>query len=236
MLDRPNPHINYVDGPILEEKYFSFVGLYPIPLVYGMSIGELALMILGEKWLDQKVDLLVVPCANYTRKDNYVLPIPPSPNLSTALAIALYPSLGILEGTVVSEGRGTQKPFTCFGFPEKLSQKKWGNCSFIPQKNTASLHPKFLNQNCQGLCLDLIQDEKLLYPQKINWSYLEMAFENFADKENFFLNSDFFEKLTGTAQIRKTLLSGGKMADLEPIWQEKIADFLAKRQKYLLYP
>ena len=189
LLDRPNPNISYIDGPVLDMKYKSFVGMHPVPIVHGMTIGEFAKMINGEGWLEGKLkcDLTVVPVMNYSRKTAYSLPIKPSPNLPNDKAINLYPSLCLFEGTNVSIGRGTEMQFQIFGSPY-LNTKNY-KYKFIPISNFGAKNPKFKNKMCFG---ENLENNKHL--SKVNLSWIINAYENTSDKSMFF--NSFFIRLT----------------------------------------
>ena len=178
VLDRPNPNAHLVDGPILNLKFKSFVGMHPVPIVYGLTIGEYAQMINGEKWLDQnlKCDLTVIPINNYSHNTPYILPVKPSPNLPNAQSIHLYPSLCLLEQTVMSVGRGTEKQFQIYGHPELPS----GDFSFIPQPNQGAKHPKHKGILCYGKDLTFV-----VAPKGIKLTWLIEAYTLFEDKESF---------------------------------------------------
>lgn len=226
LLDRPNPNGYYVDGPVLDPAYQSFVGMHPIPIVYGMTLGEMARMIIGEKWLEIKkpLDLQIVPVKNYRRQKNIKIPLPPSPNLPNEQAIALYPSLCLLEPTVVSVGRGTNKQFQIYGHPDFKS-----DFSFVPQPNTASKYPKLEGQTCYGFDL-----EKIPKPNRIRLDFLQNAYALISNKEAFFLKT--FDRIAGTDQLRKQLEIGMTENAIRASWEPQLAQFKMKRQRYLLYP
>jgi uncharacterized protein YbbC (DUF1343 family) len=228
LLDRPNPNGHYIDGPILEEKHQSFVGMHPIPIVYGMSIGEYAQMINGEKWLRNGIqcDLTVIPIKNYTHKTSYVLPVKPSPNLPNAKSINLYPSLCFFEGTGISCGRGTDKQFQIFGAPELPTDIY--NYSFTPMPNEGAKHPKFEQNICNGL--DLSDTENL---DQIELQWLIDAYANYPDKKNFFI--PFFTKLAGTEVLQNQVELGYSAVDIKKTWQPGLDKFKKTRAKYLLY-
>jgi len=228
VLDRPNPNGHYVDGPMLETDYKSFVGMHPVPIVYGMTIGEYAQMINGEKWMKNgiKCDLTVIALKNYTHASKYSLPIKPSPNLPNDTSINLYPSLCLFEGTNVSVGRGTEKQFQIFGSPF-LKNKNFTYC-FTPQPNFGAKHPKYENVECCGL--DLSKTKPL---DKINISYLVEAYASTPDKSNFF--NKFFVKLAGTKLLQEQLTNGVSAKEIHQSWQPKIELFKKVREKYLLY-
>ena len=234
VLDRPNPNGFYVDGPVLEPAYKSFVGMHPVPVVYGMTIGEYARMINGEKWLANGVqcDLTVIKIEGYTHETRYVLPVAPSPNLQTAEAIYLYPSLCLFEGTNVSVGRGTDQPFEMYGAPGMLS----GGYRFTPRAIPGvSENPPFKGQECRGYLLHDIAAENLNNPGRLNLSYLLTAYRDCADKASFFLKNNFFDKLAGTDQLRKQLLVGANEEEIRASWEPDLEKFRHIREQYLLY-
>jgi uncharacterized protein YbbC (DUF1343 family) len=224
VLDRPNPNGHYIDGPVLEEKYKSFVGMHPIPIVHAMTIGEYAKMIIGEKWIEKKCDLTVIKMLNYNRKKIYELPIKPSPNLPNKKAVNLYPSLCLFEGTNVSIGRGTKKPFQHFGHP-KLNLY---NYSFIPKSGPGSKYPKHENKICYGK--DLTNTPIL---NSINLEWLIETYNQSQNKEDFFIS--FFDKLAGTDKLRKQIISGKSIREIKKSWEDDLKEFKNIRNKYLLY-
>jgi len=224
VLDRPNPNGHYIDGPVLEGKYKSFVGMHPIPIVHAMTIGEYAKMIIGEKWIEKKCDLTVIKMLNYNRKKIYELPIKPSPNLPNKKAVNLYPSLCLFEGTNVSIGRGTKKPFQHFGHP-KLNLY---NYSFIPKSGPGSKYPKHENKICYGK--DLTKTPIL---NSINLEWLIETYNQSQNKEDFFIS--FFDKLAGTDKLRKQIISGKSSIEIKKSWKAELNEFKNIRNKYLLY-
>jgi uncharacterized protein YbbC (DUF1343 family) len=232
LLDRPNPNGHYIDGPILESKQRSFVGLDPVPLVYGMTIGEYARMLNGEGWIRGKAKLTVIPIAGYRHSSSYSLPIKPSPNLPNDRAIALYPSLAFFEGTVFSAGRGTTKPFELYGHPSYRSKK----FSFVPQSRVGAKYPKFQNKKCYGIDLSQKSLKSIRAKKQIELSYLQDAYANFPNKKQFFLKNNFMDKLAGTDKLRKQILSGLSEAKIRASWQRDLDKFRKIRMKYLIYP
>lgn len=232
VLDRPNPNGFYVDGPVLDKKYQSFVGMHEIPLVHGMTPGELAGMINEEGWLqDQiKVDLQVIPVENYTHDRYYELPVAPSPNLPNMKSIYLYPFLGLFEGTPVSIGRGTEMPFQVIGHPEFDST----NFSFTPHSIPgASMHPKHKNIQCYGWDLrDTALD--LRNQKKIHLTWLIQAYNELDQGEQFF--KSFFQKLSGTDNLKRQIIEGKTEKQIRDSWKEELDEFKKMRKKYLLYP
>lgn len=231
VLDRPNPNGFYVDGPVLEPDFSSFVGLHPIPVVFGMTIGEYARMVNGEGWLQDelKCNLTVIPCGNYTHQSMYELPVPPSPNLPTMNAVYLYPSTCFFEGTSLSEGRGTDAPFEIFGHPDL----KDADFTFIPESRPGfSSHPKLEGQLCYGIDLRSLRGTRVREPG-LNLTWLIDAYNNFPDKDHFF--TDFFENLTGTASLRQQIIAGKSEEEIRKSWQPGLERFRRIRAKYLIY-
>ncbi|MDR2906697.1 MAG: DUF1343 domain-containing protein [Bacteroidales bacterium] len=232
ILDRPNPNGHYVDGPVLEKKQTSFVGMHPIPIVHGMTIGEYAYMINGEKWLKNGLQctLIVIEMEHYNRHKPYHLPIPPSPNLSTDQAIALFPSLCFFEGTEVSVGRGTNKPFEIYGSPDFKTLP----FKFTPQIiKGKSENPPFKNTLCYGIDLSLKPYDSIRQEKQLNLSYLIQAYQLSSEKSKFF--NDFFEKLAGTPTLRQQIISGLSENEIRQSWQPGLTQFLSQRKPYLLY-
>ena len=224
VLDRPNPNGHYVDGPIREEGFESFVGMHPIPIVHGMTIGEYAKMINGENWISTKCDLTVIEMEYYTHQSSYDLPIKPSPNLPNARSVNLYPSLCLFEGTTVSIGRGTDFPFQHFGAPYLES-----SYSFTPKSGAGSKNPKHKNTECFGA--DLRFQENYLTAINLNW--LIFCYNNSDNKEKFFNN--FFDKLAGTDKLRLQIIEGGNSKEIKESWKKGLEEFMKIRKKYLLY-
>jgi len=232
LLDRPNPNGFYVDGPVLEPGFSSFEGLHEVPVVYGMTIGEYARMINGEGWLGGGLacKLTVIPCENYSHHSRYNLPVPPSPNLPSMNSIFLYPSVCFFEGTVISEGRGTNSPFEVFGHPELQA----GDYSFTPESIPgADSHPKLIGKLCRGKDLRYLRDIVDRQPG-LNLSWLIYAYENFPDKDNFF--TPFFDKLAGTSHLRHQIIEGLSEEKIRTSWADDLASFNKIRSKYLIYP
>lgn len=229
ILDRPNPTGHYVDGPILDMKYKSGVGALPIPIVHGMTLGELAGMINGEGWLKngQKCRLKVITCRNYTHRTLYELPVPPSPNLPDMTSIYLYPSLCYFEGTPISVGRGTDKPFKIYGHPSMT-----GPFEFTPRPMKSAPNPPCKNRLCKGYDLSDTPAEKLK-SMKIDLSYIIEAYKNSRLGDKFF--TSFFELLTGVGYVR-TMIQEGKGADeISSMWKDDVEKFKRQRKPYLLY-
>ncbi len=230
VLDRPNPNGFYVDGPILDMKHKSGVGWLPIPVVHGMTLGELALMINGEKWLPQarKCQLTVIPCKNYTHSSRYELPIAPSPNLPNIHSIYLYPSTCLFEGTVMSLGRGTSFPFEVYGHPKY----KGADFSFTPRSLPGAKNPPLLNQKCYGVDLRNISNE-YIWENGFDLSYIIDAYNNLKMGNAFF--TSFFEKLVGVDYIRKMIVEGKSNEEIRKMWQNDVERFKKQREPYLLY-
>jgi uncharacterized protein YbbC (DUF1343 family) len=233
ILDRPNPNGHYVDGPVLKKGFESFVGMHPVALVHGMTIGEYAQMINGEGWLAEsaKCQLSIIACINYTHQSRYRLPVKPSPNLPNMTSVYLYPSLALFEGTEVSVGRGTNKPFQQIGMPNFTQ----GNNSFTPVSiANASVNPPHKGVLCKGF--DLARADEYRDLNEVNIEWLIMMYENAPNKENFFLKSGFFNKLAGTDELMNQLKAGNKEDEIRDSWQDGLNNFKATRKKYLLYP
>lgn len=230
ILDRPNPNGNYVDGPILDMKYKSGVGYLPIPVVHGMTLGELALMINGEGWLPQskKCDITVIKCKNYTHNTMYQLPIAPSPNLPNMKSIYLYPSTCLFEGTQASLGRGTSYPFQVYGHP----LMKGYTFNFTPKSISGAKNPPLLNQKCYGVDLRNIPDEQI-YTKGINLSYVIDAHQNLKMENKFF--TSFFENLIGVDYVRKMIIQGKSADEIKEMWKDDVEKFKQQRKPYLLY-
>jgi uncharacterized protein YbbC (DUF1343 family) len=238
ILDRPNPNGNYVDGPVLDMKYKSFVGVSKIPVVYGLTLGEYAKMAKGEKWINHADDLslTVVSCVYYDHNDFYRLPIHPSPNLKTSRAIFLYPSLCFFEGTNVSVGRGTDYPFEVIGSPYT---KMDSGFTFIPESRSGATDPPSRGQLCRGYDLRKYYKEtghELSSEMKgVNIKYLLKMYSLCTDKDKFFSSPDFFDKLAGSDQLRKAVIAGKTESDIRASWQPALREYKAIRKKYLLY-
>ena len=230
ILDRPNPNGFYVDGPILDMKHKSGVGWLPIPVVHGMTLGELALMINGEKWLPEGriCDIEVVACQNYTHQTRYELPIAPSPNLPNIHSIYLYPSTCLFEGTPVSLGRGTDFPFQAYGHPKY----KNSSFSFTPRSVPGAKNPPLLNEKCYGVDLRTVSHEEI-WSKGFDLSYIIDAYNNIQIGDKFF--TSFFEKLVGVDYIRKDIIAGKTANEIKEKWLCDVAKFKEQRRPYLLY-
>jgi uncharacterized protein YbbC (DUF1343 family) len=230
VLDRPNPNGHYIDGPILEPSYKSFVGMHPVPIVYGMTVGEYAQMINGEGWLNNQMqcNLWVISCLNYKHKYHYNLPIAPSPNLRTQAAVSLYPSLCLFEATTVSVGRGTDHPFEVYGHPQFPQQ----DFQFMPIATNGASNPKHFNVLCQGFNLTP-RTFKRAY--QIDLSYLIRAKELLTDSIKFIDQPSFFNRLAGTASLADQIEKGWSAKEIRSTWQPGLEGFAQIRSKYLLY-
>jgi len=226
VFDRPNPNGSIVDGPLLEKEFTSFVGMHPVPLLHGMTIGEYAQMVNGEKWLKEgeKCKLTVIPCSNYKREMAYSLPVKPSPNLPNDQSINLYASLCFFEGTNVSMGRGTEKQFQIYGSP---FLKKTG-FSFTPKPNFGAKDPVYNGKECFGEDLTAYPKLKQL---EIKW--LIKAYQNTSDKTKFF--NGFFTKLAGTKKLQQQIESGVSEKEIRESWKKDLETFKAMRKQYLIY-
>mgnify|MGYP002766683725 FL=1 len=244
ILDRPNPNGFYVDGPVLDMKFKSGVGWLPITTVHGMTLGELALMINGEKWLENGTcDLTVVPCLNYTHNTRYSLILPPSPNIKDMRAVYLYSSTCYFEGTVVSLGRGTQFPFETYGHPAMTGY----SFSFVPRSIPGAKSPQFLDEECHGVDLRR-KPLRDIWAEKINLEYVIDAYRNLNMGDKFFGKNNFFELLAGVDWFRSMIEEGlpstvtassvtsSLAAEISAHWAPDVEAFKARRAPYLLYP
>ena len=226
ILDRPNPNGGIVDGPLLEKEYSSFVGMHPIPVLHGMTIGEYALMINGQKWLKDSIQchLKIVPCENYLRGMPYSLPVKPSPNLPNDQSINLYASLCFFEGTNVSVGRGTDKQFQIYGSPYLPNV----DFCFVPMPNLGAKDPVYNGRDCFGEDLSGIPKVKQL---ELKW--LIKAYNETEDKSKFF--NSFFTKLAGTKNLQQQIESGIPEVEIRAYWQKDLEEFKKMRNEYLIY-
>ncbi len=233
ILDRPNPNGHYVDGFILETSFSSFVGMHPIPVVHGLTVGELAQMINGERWLKNKLkcDLKIIPCKNYDHNSLYQLPIKPSPNLPNMRSIYLYPSLCFFEGTVVNIGRGTQQQFQVIGDPNYPDT----NFSYTPISRAGAKYPKHENKLCYGKNLTSLSLEDLQKEKRLNLNYIIDFYNNYPKKETFFLKNNFIHKLAGTDLLKKYIIEGKTEKEIRTAWKKELGEYLLMRKKYLLY-
>ena len=237
LLDRPNPNGHYVDGPLLDmEGHRSFVGIIPIPVVHGMTLGELAGMINGKYWLKDSLqcDVTVIKCKNYTHHTLYSLPVPPSPNLPNDRSIYLYPALCPFEGTVVSLGRGTDAPFQIYGHSEMSGY----DFSFTPVSVPAAPRSPQMDLLCFGVDLRSAPPNETIFKEGFTLKYIIDAFQNLNKntriEEGFFRGS--FERLVGVSYIRPMILAGKSADEIKACWQEDVAQFMKDREPYLLYP
>lgn len=230
VLDRPNPNGHYVDGPVMKPEFTSFVGMHPVPIVYGMTIGEYAQMIDGEGWLDvkNKLDLEVIPIAHYTHRSKYSLPVKPSPNLPNDKSINLYPSVCLFEGTQVNEGRGTDMQFQVYGSPHLKNMP----FQYTPVSKPGASEPKFKNQRCYGE--DLRDTPDLDY---INLDWLIKAYQNNTKQPFWTKNGKHFwiDQLAGTDELRKQIEEGWTAEQIKATWQKDLEKFKTIRAKYLIY-
>ena len=250
ILDRPNPNGFYVDGPVLDMKYKSFIGMQPIPIVYGMTIGEYGLMLAGENMLSKEANVInaynittqptkdtpfhvtVIKCKNYDHTSKYILPVMPSPNLKTMQAIYLYPSTCFFEGTVLSEGRGTDAPFQMFGHPS-LPKNLY---AFTPMPNAGAKSSKCFNQLCYGWNVSGSNEDILKkVNNKIQLKYFIEAYKLFPGKDSFFLKNNFINKLAGNDVFQQQIKQRKTEAEIRKSWQPGLNKFKAIRKKYLLY-
>ncbi len=232
IFDRPNPNGHYIDGFVLEKPFRSFVGMHPIPVVHGLTMGELASMINGEGWLSEgrKLDLTVVKNLHYTHLSNYETPVPPSPNLRDILAILLYPSTCFFEGTVITEGRGTDRPFVQFGHPVLTGSPH--QFTPVPSKGFT---PRYADTLCYGFDLSCLSTDAVRAKDRIDLSWLLKMYGLYPDKEKFFLPSLYIDKLAGTDRLRKMILEGKSEEDIRNNWKQEIEAYKKIRKKYLLY-
>lgn len=229
VLDRPNPNGHYIDGPTMQWEHTSFLGMAPIPLVYGMTIGEYAQMLNGENWMKTKrnTDLTIIPIENYTHSTPYSLPIRPSPNLPNDVSITLYPSLGLFEGTSVNAGRGTAFQFQRYG-ASFLDSTRYG-LRYTPKPNFGSKYPKEMGKTCYGR--DLSSASRM---NSVSLEWILDAYQNSRDRSNFF-KTDAFTKHVGTTTLQKQIEEGLSESDIKAIWTADLEKFKEVRLKYLLY-
>jgi len=234
VLDRPNPNGHYVDGPILDPDFKSFVGMHRVPIVHGMTVAEYAKMVNGEGWLKGgiKCELEVVPCLNYTHSTPYELPVKPSPNLPNNRSIYLYPSLCFFEGTVVSVGRGTNTQFQVYGHPDATI----GDYYFTPEPMPGAKYPKLEGKRCRGFSLATTAPEHIRQQGYLNLDYLVDFYQAYPDQANFFLETLFIDKLAGTDALRKAIIAGQSAEEIRASWAEGLTAYREMREGYLLYP
>lgn len=231
VLDRPNPNGFYVDGPILDLEFKSFIGMHPVPIVHGLTIAEYARMINGEGWLNNGIQcrLTCIPCENYDHNTAYELPVKPSPNLPNLLSIYLYPSLCLFEGTIMSVGRGTDYPFQVLGHPEYQSDL----FSFTPVSKKGASNPKYSGIECKGVDLRDIEYRFFRQERRIILDWLIEAYNNMKGKGDFF--NSYFSKLSGTQELQKQIESGKSPEDIYKSWEPGLKEYKKIRNKYLLY-
>lgn len=232
ILDRPNPNGFYVDGPVLDTLYSSFVGMHPVPIVHGMTIAEYAQMINGEKWLKDGIQcsLSFIPCENYNHDSLYDLPRNPSPNLQNMRSIYLYPSLGLFEGTSLSAGRGTKYPFQVFGGPDLMNVE----FTFTPVRiDGASKYPKHRDELCYGVDLRNINVKDLNSKKQLQLDWIIFAYNNVTNKDDFFKN--FFYNISGVKELKEQIISGKTSEEIRESWEVDLKKFKEKRKKYLIY-
>ena len=227
ILDRPNPNGHYVDGPILDMRYKSGVGHIPVPVVHGLTMGEIALMAMGEGWT-KCTDVTIIKCRNYDHQTHYTLPVAPSPNLTTQHSIYLYPSLCLFEGTVVSLGRGTEAPFEIYGHPDM----KGRSFSFTPQSVVAASEPPLMGERCYGEDLRNV-DEEQIWQRGVDLSYVIDAYNDLQLGDKFF--KPMFEKLIGVDWVRRMIIEGYSSEEIKARWKEEVEEYKVLRRKYLLY-
>jgi uncharacterized protein YbbC (DUF1343 family) len=234
VLDRPNPNGFYVDGPVLDTRLESFVGVAPLPIVHGCTVGELARLFVGEGWINRpdKLKLTVIPCQNYTHQTPYDLPVKPSPNLPNARSVLLYPSLCLFEGTVMSIGRGTDSPFQVIGHPDFPID----SFSFVPHSTAAAKYPLHQGWKCKGVNLGNLPIADLRAQTQLDLHWLLYFYENFPNQDQFFLKNNFFDLLAGTRQLRLQIQACKTEAEIRAGWAEDLTFFRKIRLGYLLYP
>jgi uncharacterized protein YbbC (DUF1343 family) len=233
IFDRPNPNGHYVDGPVLDPKFKSFVGLDPLPVVHGLTLGEYAMMANGEGFLDKKIkcNTQIIKCLNYTHDKFFEVKIAPSPNLKTMRSIYLYPSICYFEGTNVSLGRGTETPFEIIGYPNNPQ----GTFTFTPMPNAGSKTPPLNGELCKGFSFSNENIEKMQSVKQLNINYLIDFYKNYPDKTKYFLSNNFIDKLAGNDQLRQMILAGKSEAEIRATWQNDLEKYKTMRKKYLIY-
>ena len=234
VLDRPNPNGHYVDGPVLDMRLRSFIGIAPLPIVHGCTVGELAQLFTGEYWTGPKrPDLKVIPCRNYRHNRPYQLLVAPSPNLPNYRSVLLYPSLCLFEGTEVSVGRGTDWPFQVIGHPEFPDSCAY---CFIPKPNSGSRYPPMEGRFCKGYNFQHLDTDSLYQKKQLDLQPLLEFYQKTPNKEQFFLPTKFFNRLAGTLSLWQQIEAGKTEDEIRASWQEDLQHFKAIRQQYLLYP
>lgn len=233
VLDRPNPNGHYTDGPMLDMQLSSFLGIAPLPIVHGCTIGELARIFTGEYWIhaSQKLDLRIITCKNYTHHTPYELPVKPSPNLPNSRSVLLYPSIGLFEGTTMSVGRGTDMQFQVVGHPVFPADTFW----FVPRPSAGSRYPPHEGWVCKGIDLRNIPLNGLRAQKQLNLKYLLDFYRDFPDKPAFFTPNNSFELHVGTYSLRRQMEAGLSEAEIRATWQADLEAYREIRRKYLLY-
>jgi uncharacterized protein YbbC (DUF1343 family) len=233
ILDRPNPNGHFIDGPILDSNFQSFIGMHPVPVIHGMTMAEYGRMINGEGWLadGRQCVLRFVSCNHYHHQSVYDLPVPPSPNLPNMRAVYLYPSLCFFEGTLVSVGRGTEHPFQLYGAPGYPH----GQLSFVPSPRTGASYPKHEGLVCNGFDLSQKTPLGIRDSARLNLHYLLDFYRSYPEQDGFFLPNGFFDLLAGTDQLRKQIQAGWPEWQIRDSWQEDLTRFQEVRRRYLIY-
>ncbi len=232
VMDRPNPHGHYYDGPLLEPSQNSFVGMHPVPVVHGLTVGEYAMMVNGEGWLENGIrcDLTVIGMSGYSRDYRYIIPVRPSPNLPNQLSIYLYPSLCFFEGTQISVGRGTPYPFQIYGSP----YLPYSGFSFTPESRPGATNPPFLGRLCHGTDLRDSESRGIVPPDRLMLSFLIEAYNSYRGESGFF--TPFFDRLAGTTRLREQIVAGKSEEEIRESWSEDLKSYGEIRERYLIYP
>lgn len=233
VLDRPNPNGHYVDGPVLDSRLTSFVGIAPIPIVHGCTVGELARLFVGEFWIykPESLNLQVIPCLNYTHSTPYDVPVPPSPNLPTARSVLLYPSICLFEGSTCSVGRGTDWPFEVVGHPDFPCD----SFHFVPRPNASNKYPLHAGWLCGGWDFRNIPIDSLRASKQLNLHWFLQFYQKFPNKEMFFREDKFLDLLAGTRDLRVQIMEGKTEAEIRASWASDLEAYRSIRQKYLIY-
>lgn len=233
VLDRPNPNGHYVDGPVLDMRVRSFVGVAPLPIVHGCTVGELARLFVGEYWIQQRrpLRLTVIPCEGYAHDTRYALPTRPSPNLPDMRSVLLYPTLCLFEGTNISVGRGTEMPFQVLGHPDFADMP----FAFTPRSNAGARKPPFQNKLCRGMDFRSIPLDSLYAMRRVNLQWVIDLYQAFPDKSAFFRKDNFFDLLAGSKSLRMQIEAGWSEQQIRATWQSDLEAFRSIRARYLLY-